>query len=255
MARDDDEDAPWTRQLLVGAGALVAVALVIGAVVSAVALGAARVSGINDARPTASAVPTLYMPSDEPTTKPEPFPDPEGPTTSGDPSPSPDEPSGPPKKRAKTISLQAFPQRVGPNGRINLTGGFNCAQAVWPHMKEREWGRIINMASVAGTLGGFGQASYSTTKAGLLGLTRTLAMEGGRHGITCNAIVPGIIGTEAFHLGNPAMNERIANRTVFKRPGEPQDVANAIAYLCSDLAAYVTGVALNVSGGVELFVF
>ncbi len=120
--------------------------------------------------------------------------------------------------------------------RVNLTGGFNCAQAVWPHMKEREWGRIINMASVAGTLGGFGQASYSTTKAGILGLTRTLAMEGGRHGITCNAIVPGIIGTEAFHFANPAMNERIANRTVFKRPGEPEDIANAICFLCSDLA-------------------
>ena len=139
--------------------------------------------------------------------------------------------------------------------RVNLTGAFNCAQAVWPHMRERGFGRIVNMASVAGTLGGFGQASYSTTKAGLLGLTRTLAMEGGRHGITCNAIVPGIIGTEAFHMANPAMNERIANRTVFKRPGEPQDVANAIAFLCSDLASYVTGVALNVSGGVELFVF
>ncbi len=139
--------------------------------------------------------------------------------------------------------------------RVNLTGAFNCAQAVWPHMREREWGRIVNMASVAGTLGGFGQASYSTTKAGLLGLTRTLAMEGGRHGITCNAIVAGIIGTEAFHMANPAMNERIASRTVFKRPGEPQDVANAIAFLCSELAAYVTGIELNVSGGVELFVF
>jgi 3-oxoacyl-[acyl-carrier protein] reductase len=139
--------------------------------------------------------------------------------------------------------------------RVNLTGAFNCAQAVWPHMRERKWGRIVNMASVAGTLGGFGQASYSTTKAGLLGLTRTLAMEGGRHGITCNAIVPGIIGTEAFHMGNPAMNERIANRAVFKRPGEPQDIANAIAFLCSDLASYVTGIELNVSGGVELFVF
>ncbi|MGI8975050.1 MAG: SDR family NAD(P)-dependent oxidoreductase [Gaiella sp.] len=139
--------------------------------------------------------------------------------------------------------------------RVNLTGAFNCAQAVWPHMREREWGRIVNMASVAGTLGGFGQASYSTTKAGLLGLTRTLAMEGGRHGITCNAIVAGIIGTEAFHMANAAMNERIASRTVFKRPGEPQDVANAIAFLCSELAAYVTGIELNVSGGVELFVF
>jgi 3-oxoacyl-[acyl-carrier protein] reductase len=139
--------------------------------------------------------------------------------------------------------------------RVNLTGAFNCAQAVWPHMKERKWGRVINMASVAGTLGGFGQASYSTTKAGLLGLTKTLAMEGGRHGITCNAIVPGIIGTEAFHMANAEMNERIANRTVFKRPGEPQDIANAIAFLCSDLASYVTGIELNVSGGVELFVF
>jgi len=139
--------------------------------------------------------------------------------------------------------------------RVNLTGAFNCAQAVWPHMKERRWGRIVNIASVAGTLGGFGQASYSTTKAGILGLTRTLAMEGGRHGITCNAIVPGIIGTEAFHMANTAMNERIANRTVFKRPGEPQDIANAIAFLCSDLASYVTGIELNVSGGVELFVF
>ncbi len=139
--------------------------------------------------------------------------------------------------------------------RVNLTGAFNCAQAVWPHMKERGWGRIVNMASVAGTLGGFGQASYSTTKAGVLGLTKTLAMEGGRHGITANAIVPGIIGSEAFHMANAAMNERIAARTVFKRPGEPQDIANAIAWLCSDLASYVTGIELNVSGGVELFVF
>src|SRR5665809_44385 len=100
--------------------------------------------------------------------------------------------------------------------RVNLSGSFNCAQAVWPHMKEGGWGRIINMASVAGTLGGFGQASYSTTKAGVLGLTRTLAMEGARHGITCNAIVPGVIGTEAFNMANAKMNERIVARTVFK---------------------------------------
>jgi 3-oxoacyl-[acyl-carrier protein] reductase len=138
---------------------------------------------------------------------------------------------------------------------VNLTGAFNCAQAVWPHMRERGWGRIVNMASVSGTLGGFGQASYSTTKAGLIGLTKTLALEGARHGITCNAIVPGVIGTEAFEFGNPKMNERMIKRTAFRRPGEPQDVANAIAFLCSDLASYITGIELNVSGGIELFTF
>jgi 3-oxoacyl-[acyl-carrier protein] reductase len=139
--------------------------------------------------------------------------------------------------------------------RVNLTGAFNCAQAVWPHMKERGWGRIVNMASVAGTLGGFGQASYSSTKAGLLGLTKSLALEGARHGITANAIVPGIIGTEVFSFGSPEMNDRMIKRTAMRRVGEPQDVANAIAFLCSDLAGYITGVGLNVSGGIELFTF
>ena len=122
-------------------------------------------------------------------------------------------------------------------------------------MVERGWGRIVNMASVAGTLGGFGQASYSTTKAGLLGLTKSLALEGARHGITVNAIVPGVIGTEAFEFGNAEMNERMIKRTAFRRSGEPQDVANAIAFLCSDLASYITGIELNVSGGIELFTF
>jgi 3-oxoacyl-[acyl-carrier protein] reductase len=139
--------------------------------------------------------------------------------------------------------------------RVNLTGAFNCVQAVWPHMKERGWGRIVNMASVAGTLGGFGLASYASTKAGLLGLTKSLALEGARHGITVNAIVPGIIGTEVFSFGNPEMNERMIKRTAMRRVGEPQDIANAIAFLCSDLAAYITGVGLNVSGGIELFTF
>ncbi len=139
--------------------------------------------------------------------------------------------------------------------RVNLTGVFNSAQAVWPGMVERGWGRIVTMASVAGTLGGFGQASYATTKAGVIGLTKTLALEGARHGITANAIVPGIIATEAFNFGNPELNERMVRRTAMRRPGEPQEVANAIAFLCSDHASYVTGVALEVSGGIELFTF
>jgi 3-oxoacyl-[acyl-carrier protein] reductase len=139
--------------------------------------------------------------------------------------------------------------------RVNLTGAFNCSQAVWGGMTDRGWGRIVNMASVAGTLGGFGQASYATTKAGLLGLTKSLALEGARHGITVNAIVPGVIGTEAFEFGNPEMNERMVKRTAFRRPGDPQEVANAIAFLCSDLATYMTGIELNVTGGIELFTF
>jgi 3-oxoacyl-[acyl-carrier protein] reductase len=139
--------------------------------------------------------------------------------------------------------------------RVNLTGAFNCAQAVWLGMRERGWGRIVNMASVAGLLGGFGQASYATTKAGLVGLTRTLALEGGRHGITANAIVPGIIGTEAFNFGNPEMNERMIVRTAMRRPGKPEDIAYLIAFLCSDLAGYITGAAIPVAGGIDLFTF
>ena len=139
--------------------------------------------------------------------------------------------------------------------RVNLTGTYNCSKAVWPYMKEQNWGRIINMASVAGTLGGFGQASYSATKAGVIGLTRTLALEGARFNINVNAIVPGIIATEAFNFTNPKMRERMVARTAFKRPGEPDDIAHAVVFLASEEARYITGVALNVSGGIELFTF
>lgn len=138
---------------------------------------------------------------------------------------------------------------------VNLTGSYNCTKAVWPYMKEQEYGRIINMSSVAGTIGGFGQASYSVTKGGLLSFTKSMALEGGKHGINVNAIVPGIIGTEAFKMGNANMNERMIDRTAFKQPGDPEDIANAITFLVSNKAKYITGIGLNVSGGIELFTF
>src|SRR5438309_8964773 len=139
--------------------------------------------------------------------------------------------------------------------KVNLTGAFNCTREVWPYMVEHRWGRLVFMSSVAGTLGGFGQASYSATKAGVLGLARTAALEGGRHGITANAVVPGTILSEAGRAaaGTNPMYERFQNRTVFKRFGEPSNIASTIAFLCSEEAGYITGAAIEVAGGIPLF--
>ena len=139
--------------------------------------------------------------------------------------------------------------------RVNLTGAFNCTKEVWPYMVENKWGRLVYMSSVAGTLGGFGQASYSSTKAGLIGLAKTAALEGGRHNITANAIAPGIIESEAGKAaaGNNPMYDRFKQRTVFKRFGQPEDIANTIAFLCSEEAGYITGAVIEVAGGIPLF--
>jgi len=139
--------------------------------------------------------------------------------------------------------------------KVNLTGAFNCTKEVWPYLVENKWGRIIFMSSVAGTIGGFGQASYSATKAGLIGLAKTAALEGGRHNITSNAIAPGIIESEAGKAAaqtNP-MYERFRARTVFKRFGQPEDIANTIVFLCSNEAGYITGAVIEVAGGIPLF--
>jgi 3-oxoacyl-[acyl-carrier protein] reductase len=139
--------------------------------------------------------------------------------------------------------------------RVNLTGAFNCTKEVWPYLVENKWGRLIFMSSIAGTLGGFGQASYSSTKAALIGLAKTAALEGGRHNITSNAIAPGIIESEAGKAAaetNP-LYERFRARTVFKRFGQPDDIANTIAFLCSNEAGYITGAVIEVAGGIPLF--
>ena len=139
--------------------------------------------------------------------------------------------------------------------KVNLTGAFNCTKEAWPYMVENHWGRLIFMSSVAGTLGGFGQASYSSTKAGLIGLAKTAALEGGRHNITANAIAPGIIESEAGKAAaaNNPLYERFKARTVFKRFGQPEDIANTIAFLCTEEAGYITGAVIEVAGGIPLF--
>lgn len=141
---------------------------------------------------------------------------------------------------------------------VNLTGAFNCTQAAWPLLKQDGWGRIVNMASIAGTNGGFGQASYATTKSGMVGFTKTLALEGARHGITANVIAPGVIRSEAYQLSeetNSGMTDRMVARTAMRRAGEPDDIANTLTFLCSPQAGYITGALIPVNGGMDLFTF
>lgn len=138
---------------------------------------------------------------------------------------------------------------------INLTGAFNTIKAVMPGMIEREWGRIVNVSSVTGTMGGAGQCSYAATKAGLIGLTKAIALEGARKNVTCNAVVLGVFdGGSFFEVAEP-FRERIIKRVAMRRAGDPEELSNVIAFLASDESSYVTGEALVVGGGIDLFTF
>jgi NAD(P)-dependent dehydrogenase (short-subunit alcohol dehydrogenase family) len=138
------------------------------------------------------------------------------------------------------------------NLAVNLTGTYNVTKAVFPGMRERKWGRVICMASIAGLMGGFGQTAYSTGKMGLVGFARSVALEGARYNITSNVIAPGIVGPNAKLS---PMYERMVKRVAMQREGDPEDVANAVAFLCSERARYITGAVLTVTGGMDLFTF
>lgn len=138
------------------------------------------------------------------------------------------------------------------NLAVNLTGTFKVTRAVFPGMRERRWGRIVCMASIAGLMGGFGQTAYSTSKIGVVGFTRSVALEGARYNVTCNAIAPGIIAPNA-QLS--PMYDRMVKRVAMQHEGEPEDVASAVAFLCSERARYITGAVLTVTGGMDLFTF
>jgi 3-oxoacyl-[acyl-carrier protein] reductase len=139
--------------------------------------------------------------------------------------------------------------------KVNLTGAFNCIRAVWPHMKKKNWGRIINISSFVGLSGAFAQPGYGASKAGMIGLTRSLALEGAKHGITVNAVLPGFIATEAVQLHDPKMLDRVKARTPMKRMGTPEEVSPLVVFLASEGASFITGTAIPVTGGADLFVF
>ncbi|WP_108501882.1 beta-ketoacyl-ACP reductase [Paracoccus indicus] len=132
----------------------------------------------------------------------------------------------------------------------NLTGVFNMTHVVWTGMRDRKFGRVINISSINGQKGQAGQANYSAAKAGDLGFTKALAQEGARAGITVNAICPGYIGTEMVRaIPEKVLNERIIPQIPVGRLGEPEEIARAVVFLAAEDAGFITGSTLSANGG------
>ena len=135
---------------------------------------------------------------------------------------------------------------------VNLKGAFHCARAAVRTMMRKRWGRIISMSSVVALAGNPGQVNYAASKAGLIGLTRTLSREVASRNITVNAVAPGFIATDMVDALSDEMKARVMERIPMDRFGTPEDVAAVITFLASEEAAYVTGQVIGIDGGLSL---
>jgi acetoacetyl-CoA reductase len=137
--------------------------------------------------------------------------------------------------------------------RVNLGGCFNMAKATFPGMRERNWGRIVNIGSINGQAGQYGQVNYAAAKSGIHGFTKALAQEGARYGITVNAIAPGYIDTDMVAAVPPPVLEKIVAKVPVGRLGRAAEIARGVTFLVSENAGFVTGSTLSLNGGQHMY--
>jgi NAD(P)-dependent dehydrogenase (short-subunit alcohol dehydrogenase family) len=147
------------------------------------------------------------------------------------------------------------PEQWARDIEVNLTGAFRVVQACLPAMRAQGWGRIVVISSGAARAGLPGQAAYSASKAGLIGMVKTVAAENVRRGITANAVLPGLVGTQKVKAMPPEIVERLIEELPSRRMAEPEEVAALVAFLASEQAGYITGEAIAVDGGASLNTF
>jgi acetoacetyl-CoA reductase len=137
--------------------------------------------------------------------------------------------------------------------RINLGGCFNMAKACFPGMRERGWGRIVNIGSINGQAGQYGQVNYAAAKSGIHGFTKALAQEGAKFGVTVNAIAPGYIDTDMVAAVPEPVLEKIVAKIPVGRLGQANEIARGVAFLCSENAGFVTGSTMSINGGQHMY--
>jgi acetoacetyl-CoA reductase len=137
--------------------------------------------------------------------------------------------------------------------RVNLGGCFNMAKATFPGMRERGWGRIVNIGSINGQAGQYGQVNYAAAKSGIHGFTKALAQEGAKFGVTVNAIAPGYIDTEMVAAVPAPVLEKIVAKIPVGRLGHAEEIARGVAFLCSEDAGFVTGSTMSINGGQHMY--